>query len=94
MSLSSLARLGVVSLMLVGPGTVLADEGADATVETPMVQYASETRIDFENLDVTAEIQAPDGRVVFERRRAEFAPMIRLRTDFNQEVAVSVDLMN
>ena len=71
-----------------------ADEGADTTAEAPTVQYASETQIDFEGLDVTAEIQAPDGRVVFERRAAEFAPMIRLRTDFNEEVAVSVDLIN
>ena len=94
MSLNALARLGFVSLMLVGPGAALADEGADTTAEAPTVQYASETQIDFEGLDVTAEIQAPDGRVVFERRAAEFAPMIRLRTDFNEEVAVSVDLIN
>ena len=94
MSLNALARLGVVFLMFVGSGAAFADEEADTTAETPTVQYASETRIDFENLDVTAEIQAPDGRVFFERRRAEFAPMIRLRTDFNDEVAVSVELMN
>lgn len=53
-------------------------------------QYEKRTEIDFEALDITGEMIKPQGSVIIERKKAEFNPLIRLRTDFNQEMSDSV----
>lgn len=78
------------------PSVALADdaphvEPAAPNAEAPEVMYAKKTELSFEGLDVEGELVRPNGAVVQARKRAEFAPMIRLRTDFNEELAESVD---
>lgn len=55
------------------------------------VKYSERTEIDFEGLDVNGELVKPQGALLLDRKRASFNPLIRLRTDFNQEMAESVD---
>ena len=53
-------------------------------------EYKKRTEIDFEALDITGEMVKPQGSIVIERRRAEFNPLIKIRTDFNHEMNDSV----
>lgn len=53
-------------------------------------EYKKRTEIDFEALELTGEMVKPQGSVIIERKKAEFNPLIRLRTDFNQEMSNSV----
>lgn len=53
-------------------------------------EYKKRTEIDFEAVDITGVMVKPQGSVIIERRKAEFNPLIRIRTDFNKEIADSV----
>ena len=53
-------------------------------------EYKKRTEIDFEALELTGEMVKPQGSVIIERKKAEFNPLIRIRTDFNQEMSNSV----
>ena len=56
--------------------------------------YASETVLEegaFRDLKVEGELVGPGGVVTMERRIATFPPMVRLRTDFAQEMVESLD---
>ena len=53
-------------------------------------EYEKRTEIDFEALDITGEMIKPQGSVIIERRKAEFNPLIKIRTDFNHEMSNSV----
>ena len=64
---------------------------AFAQDEERTVKYKERTEIDFEGLDVSGELVKPQGALLLDRKRASFNPLIRLRTDFNQEMAESVD---
>ena len=57
----------------------------------PTVVYKSKTEIDFEGLEIEGEMLKPLGTVIQDRSRASFNPLIQLRTDFNQEMSLSVD---
>jgi len=58
--------------------------------EDRATEYKKRTEIDFEALDVTGQMVKPQGSLVIERRKAEFNPLIKLRTDFNLEMSNSV----
>jgi len=53
--------------------------------------YKQKTEIDFEGLEMSGELVKPQGALLLDRKRASFNPLIRLRTDFNEEMAESVD---
>jgi len=55
------------------------------------VRYKERTEIDFEGVDVTGELVKPSGALLLDRRKADFNPLIKLRTDFNREMKQSVD---
>jgi hypothetical protein len=60
----------------------------------PPEVYASETVLDedaFRDLKVEGEMVGPHGGVTMTRRIATFPPMVRLRTDFAQEMVESLD---
>ncbi len=60
----------------------------------PEEVYASETVLDegaFRDLKVEGEMVGPRGVVTMARRVATFPPMVRLRTDFAQEMVESLD---
>ena len=63
--------------------------GQDA--EEPKVVYKSRPEIDFEGVEVDGELVKPQGALLLDRKRANFNPLIKLRTDFDDEMDKSVD---
>ena len=83
---SRFSRILAASALLAIPSLGLAQDEEERTVK-----YKERTEIDFEGLDVSGELVKPQGALLLDRKRASFNPLIRLRTDFNQEMAESVD---
>ena len=81
-----LSRLLAATAFLSVPVVAFAQDDEERTVK-----YKERTEIDFEGLDVSGELVKPQGALLLDRKRASFNPLIRLRTDFNQEMAESVD---
>tara|TARA_A100001015_G_scaffold255612_1_gene297168 strand:- start:679 stop:930 length:252 start_codon:yes stop_codon:yes gene_type:complete len=65
----------------------LADEPKQ---EEPQVIYKQKTEIDFEGVEIEGELVKPQGSLVLERQRGKFNPLIKLRTDFDDEMDQSV----
>jgi hypothetical protein len=63
----------------------------DTKEEEPKVIYKERTEIDFEGVEISGELVRPQGSLVLERKRAQFNSMIKLRTDFDDEIDKSVD---
>lgn len=55
------------------------------------VVYKQKTEIDFEDLEIEGVLQKPQSALVLERKKANFNPLIKLRTDWNDAVEQSVD---
>ncbi len=55
------------------------------------VVYKQKTEIDFEGLNVDAALVKPAGSFVLERKQASFNPLIKLRSNFNEEIDKSTD---
>lgn len=64
---------------------------ANDTEEEPRVMYKQKTEIDFDGVEVQGELVKPQGAMMIDRKRAKFNPMIKLRTDFDDEMDKSVD---
>lgn len=83
------------ALALLGLASFAASNVALAQDEDPApgqkVIYKDKTEIDFEGLDVAGELVKPQGALLLDRKRASFNPLIKLRTDFNDEMDRSVD---
>ncbi len=67
---------------------VAGDENSSEGLE---IQYEERTIIEFDGVKVDGTVIGPDGTWVFERRRAEFNPMVRLRENFVPEMIASVN---
>jgi len=59
---------------------------ADDKKEEPKVVYKQRTEIDFEGVEIDGELVKPQGSLLLERKHAKFNPMIKLRTDFDDEM--------
>ena len=68
-------------------GAAFANDGE----KEPKVIYKEKTEIDFEGVEVQGELVKPQGSLLLERKHAKFNPMIKLRTDFDDEIDNSVD---
>ena len=64
---------------------------ANAEDGDTQIQYKAKTEIDFEGLEVAGELIKPSGSSINVRRSAPFNPLIKLRTDFNEEMNQSVN---
>ena len=64
---------------------------ADDKEDEPKVIYKERTEIDFEGVEIAGELVRPQGSLVIERKRAKFNPLIKLRTDFDDEIDYSID---
>ncbi|MEY3210890.1 MAG: hypothetical protein RIT28_1371 [Pseudomonadota bacterium] len=81
-------RLLILTFVL-APSITLAQESTPE-VAAPGFQYAERTVVEFDQaLELEGELVRPTGQTVLERRSANFAPMIRLRADFDAELADS-----
>ena len=76
-------------------GPAFAQDSSETTAGTDdagqKVLYKKKTEIDFEGLDVSGELVKPSGMLLLDRKRAAFNPLIKIRSDFNEEMAASVD---
>jgi len=59
--------------------------------EDRKIVYKKRTEIDFEDVSVEGELKKPHGAYLLDRRRGNFNPLIKIRTDFNEEIYRSVD---
>ena len=71
--------------------TLLFSSTTFAEDSEPTIQYKAKTEIDFEGLEVAGELIKPSGSSINVRRSAPFNPLIKLRTDFNEEMNQSVN---
>ena len=69
-------------------GVVYAD---DTKEEEPKGIYKERTEIDFEGVEVAGELVKPQGSLVLDRKRAQFNSMVKLRTNFDDEIDYSID---
>ena len=58
--------------------------------EERSIKHQRETTVDFDAIDITGEIVKPTGALIVERSNVRFNPLIELRTDWNQEMKMSV----
>jgi len=77
----------LLTLCILLPSSALADE----TEQEPQVIYKERTEIDFEGVEIQGELVRPQGALLLDRKRAQFNSMIKLRTDFDDEMDKSVD---
>ena len=63
----------------------------DEEEESRDVVYKQRTEIDFEGVEIQGQLVKPQGALVLDRKRASFNPLIKLRTDFDDEMDKSVD---
>ena len=52
--------------------------------------YSSKTEIDFEGLEIEGVLQRPTGTLVLDRKSVRFNPMIKLRTEWDDQVEESI----
>lgn len=55
------------------------------------VVYKQKTEIDFEDLEIEGVLQKPQSALVLERKKASFNPLIKLRTEWKDQIDQSVD---
>ena len=84
-------QVGFLVAMIVASLVFMNVALADDAKEEPRVVYKAKTEIDFEGVEVDGELVRPQGSLVLERKRAQFNSMIKLRTDFDDEMDKSVD---
>lgn len=82
--------LSVVALSLSSTAAWAQDESEEGAGDRKVI-YKTKTEIDFEGVEVAGELVKPQGALLLDRRRANFNPLIKLRTDFNDEMKQSVD---
>ena len=85
-SILSITVIAFVLTLFSGAAWAQEEEGDDRRV-----QYQSRTEIDFEGVEVAGELVKPQGALLLDRKRASFNPLIKLRTDSNQEMSESVN---
>ena len=78
----------ILSLIFLPPHSAHAEDDEESDKR---VVYKSKTEIDFEGLEIEGILQKPQSALVLERKKANFNPLIKLRTDWNAEIDQSVD---
>jgi hypothetical protein len=76
----------ILSMTLLSGHALAGDEEEDRKVT-----YKQKTEIDFEGLEIEGVLQKPQSALVLERKKANFNPLIKLRTDWNEEIDQSTD---
>ena len=79
----------MILLLLVS--MALASDDVERDADGNRVVYKSKTEIDFEDLEIEGILQKPQSALVLERKKANFNPLIKLRTDWNDAMEQSVD---
>ena len=80
----------LIALVALTTGNAFAQDDGDSE---PKVVYKERTEIDFEGVEVAGELVKPQGALLLDRKRANFNPLIKLRSDFSSEMNRSVSLI-
>ncbi len=80
----------LMALAVLAPSSALAQDDVDSDSGRRIV-YKQKTEIDFESLDVAGELVKPQGALLLDRKKGSFNPLIKLRSDFNDEMDQSVN---
>ncbi len=88
---SMLTRTLLVGAFALAAAAPAFAQDEEAPADGAKVIYKTKTEIDFEGLDVSGELVKPSSALVLDRKKAQFNPLIKLRTDFNAEMESSVD---
>ena len=78
-------------ILLLLASMALASDDVERDADGNRVVYKSKTEIDFEDLEIEGILQKPQSALVLERKKANFNPLIKLRTDWNDAMEQSVD---
>lgn len=78
-------------LLLLLAGIAWAGDDIERDDDGKKVVYRSQTEIDFDDLEIEGVLQKPQSALVLERKKANFNPLIKLRTDWSEEITQSVD---
>ncbi len=84
MQLKRIASLIAVSALAGAPAFAQSEDDKK-------VVYKERTEIDFEGVEVAGELVKPQGALLLDRKRANFNPLIKLRTNFDDEMDQSID---
>lgn len=68
----------------------LAFAGDDDSEDRKIV-YRQKTEIDFEGLEIEGILQKPQSSLIIDRKKASFNPLIKLRTNWSDEIESSTD---
>jgi len=81
----------IVSLFFISSfSTAICDDDLEIDKDRRVV-YRDITEIDFEGLEVEGQLVRPQGSLILDRRKGSFNPLIRLRTEFDEEINSSVN---
>lgn len=64
---------------------------SDESSQDRKIVYKQRTEIDFEGIEIEGQLVKPQGSLILDRRVGTFNPLIRLRTDFDEEIKSSVN---
>ena len=78
-------------LLLLIASLAWAGDKVERNDDGQKVTYKSKTEIDFEDLEIEGVLQKPQSALILERKKASFNPLIKIRTDWNSEIAESTD---
>lgn len=79
-------RLLILSLALFPDHSWAAEDEVSTNVT-----YKQKTEIDFDDLEIEGALQKPQSSLVLERKKANFNPLLKLRTDWNNEIEQSAN---
>lgn len=80
-----------ICLLAFAAAAPLSGLAQDEDGDGRQVRYKEKTEIDFEGVDVSGELVKPSGSLLVDRKKAQFNPLIQLRTDFNPEMKESIN---
>jgi len=79
-------RYLILAPLLLLAGDAIADDDGEKKVV-----YKQVSTIDFEDLEIEGILIKPQSALVLERKKASFNPLIKLRTDWNDEIEKNLD---
>jgi len=78
-------------LFILSFSEVAAQDVPEPDAQDRTIVYKQRTEIDFEGIEIEGQLVKPQGSLILDRRVGTFNPLIRLRTDFEEEIKSSVN---
>ena len=78
-------------ILLAMVGVAMGGDDIEWDRDEKKVVYKASTTIDFEDLEIEGVLQKPQSALVLERKKASFNPLIKIRTEWKDEIEQSVD---